>query len=115
MSIIYKYLLILSLIILSNSEIEYSSCKDGKRTIKLEDGTIKSFDCIKCGTGFYTQYEDDKLKCIQCPENSNNFGNDILIDLLQKRFYQDILLNLKLSVIMMLNYYVQIGKKIFFL
>ena len=80
MSLIYKYLLILSLIILSNSEIEYSSCIDGKRTIKLEDGTIKSFDCIKCGTGFYTQYEDDKLKCIQCPENSNNFGNDILID-----------------------------------
>ena len=80
MSLIYKYLLITSLIVLSNSEIEYSSCTDGKRTIKLEDGTIKSFDCIKCITGFYTQYEDDKLKCIQCPENSNNYGNDILID-----------------------------------
>ena len=80
MSLIHKYLLIISLFILTKAEIEYSSCTDNKRTIKLEDGTIKTFDCIKCDTGFYTQYENDQLKCIQCPENSNNYGNDIIID-----------------------------------
>ena len=80
MSPTYKYLLIASLIILSNSEIEYGTCTDDKRKIKLEDGTIKTFDCLKCDSGFYTQYEDDQLKCIKCPENSDNYGNDILID-----------------------------------
>ena len=80
MSHILKYLLISSLFILSYSEIEYSSCTNHKRNVKLEDGTIKSFDCIKCETGFYTQFENDQLKCVKCPDNSNNYGNDIVID-----------------------------------
>ena len=85
MSPIYKYLLIASLIILSNSDIEYGTCTDNKRTIKLEDGTIKTFDCLKCDSGFYTQYEDNELKCIKCPENSDNYGNDILIDIFTEK------------------------------
>ena len=85
MSPIYKYLLIASLIISSNSEIEYGTCTDDKIKIKLEDGTIKTFDCLKCDKGFYTQYEDDQLKCIKCPENSDNYGNDILIDIFTQK------------------------------
>ena len=111
MSPTYKYLLIASLIILSNSEIEYGTCTDDKRTIKFEDGTIKTFDCLKCDSGFYTKYEDNELKCIKCPENSDNYGNDILIDI----FTEKIFLNLIQNVIMMINYYVQFGKKIYFL
>ncbi len=52
MSSIYKYLLIASLFILSNSEIEYGTCTDDKRKIKLEDGTIKTFDCLKSTKAF---------------------------------------------------------------
>ena len=80
MSNIYKYILIFTFFIISKSEIEYSSCTDNIREIKFEDGTIKSFDCIQCDTGFYTKYENDKLICVKCPENSNNYGHDIVID-----------------------------------
>ena len=80
MSFLYKCLLIFSVFLLSNSEIEYSSCTDGKRRIVLEDGTIKTFDCIKCEEGFYTIYENNALNCVKCPANSNNYGQDIVID-----------------------------------
>ena len=80
MSYIYEYILILSIISLYNSEIEYDSCTDNKRKIKLEDGTIKSFDCVKCEKGYYTKYENNALNCAKCSDNSNNYGQDIVID-----------------------------------
>ena len=80
MSYIYEFLLILSLISVYNSEIEYGSCTDNKRKIKLEDDTIKYFDCIKCEKGYYTKYENNTLKCAKCSNNSNNYGQDIVID-----------------------------------
>ena len=80
MSHILKYLLLSTFLILSKSEIKYSSCIDNKRSITLEDGTIKSFDCIKCDIDKYTIYNEDKLKCIDCPEKSHNYGHNIIID-----------------------------------
>ena len=80
MSYVYKFILIFTFICLSKSDIEYSSCIDNKRNVKLEDGSIKSFDCIQCDIGLYTKYENGKLICVKCPENSNNYGHDIVID-----------------------------------
>ena len=80
MSHILKYLLLSTFLILSKSEIKYSSCIDNKRSITLEDGTIKSFDCIECDIDKYTIYNEDKLKCIDCPEKSHNYGHNIIID-----------------------------------
>ena len=80
MSHILKYLLLSTFLILSKSEIKYSSCIDNKRNITLEDGTIKSFDCIECDIDKYTIYNEDKLICIDCPEKSHNYGHNIIID-----------------------------------
>ena len=80
MSHILIYLLLSTFLILSKSEIKYSSCIDNKRSITLEDGTIKSFDCIECDIDKYTIYKEDKLKCIDCPEKSHNYGHNIIID-----------------------------------
>ena len=85
MPYILKYLLISSLLIISKCEVGYTSCIDNKRNITLEDGTIKSFDCIECDTDKYTIYDQDKLKCVNCSYNSHNYGHDIVIDTFTKK------------------------------
>ena len=80
MSNIFKFILLLVFIISSKSEIEYGSCINNKRSIKLEDGSIKSLDCIECPENSYTKYENNKLICASCPEHSYNYGHNILID-----------------------------------
>ena len=84
-----KYITLLSSIILSKSEIEYSSCIDGKRTVFFEDGTNKTFDCIEClsESDLYTTYDNvnDNLQCQSCPNYAYSFGADIVIDTFNKK------------------------------
>ena len=85
MSNILKYLILLLLIILSKSEIEYGSCIDNKRKVILENGTELSLDCIKCEENNYTVYKNGNLTCEKCPNDSYNYGKDILIDYFSKK------------------------------
>ena len=89
MSYFLKYFILLSILILSKSEIEYSSCIDGKRTVFFEDGTNKTFDCIECLSkkDLYTFYnnESDSLQCKECDNFSHNIGADILIRTFTKK------------------------------
>ena len=80
MSYSFKYFFLLSIFILSKSEIEYGPCIDNKRTIKFEDGSSKLFDCIECPSNKYTKYENNALKCVDCPQHSYNYGHDVIID-----------------------------------
>ena len=85
MSNIFKYLILSLLIISSKSEIEYGLCIDNKRSVKLENGTVLSLECIKCPENSYTKYENGKLECSNCPEHTYNYGNNILIDYFSKK------------------------------
>ena len=82
---ILKFLTFSLFLIISKSEIEYGSCIENKRSVKLEDGSIKSLDCIKCEEGLFSNYKNDKLECEQCPENTYNYGQDIVIDIFSKK------------------------------
>ena len=86
MSHFFKFIL-LTIFILSKSEIEYGPCIDNKRIIKFEDGSTKTFDCIECQTNKYTTYKDNKLECVDCPQHSYNYGKNIVID----SFYKNIM------------------------
>ena len=80
MSDIFKYLILSLLIISSKSEIEYGSCIDNKRSVRLENGTTLSLQCKECQENYYTIYENDELKCVKCPDHTYNYGNNITID-----------------------------------
>ena len=75
-------ILLLFLIIISiKSEIYYSSCINGTRTLTFENGIKYKFPCISCITGNYTKYDEETkdLECELCPSGSTNYGSDILI------------------------------------
>ena len=82
---ILKYLIFSIFLIISKSEIEYGSCIENKRSIKLEDGSIKSLECISCQKDYFSNYTNDKLECEECPENTYNYGNDIVINIFSKK------------------------------
>ena len=82
---ILKYLIFCIFLIISKSEIEYGSCIENKRQVKLEDGSIKSLECIPCVKDSFSNYKNDKLECEKCPENYYNYGNDIVINIFSKK------------------------------
>ena len=85
MSFSFKYLIISIFIILAKTEIEIGPCIDNQRKILFENGTTYTYGfCSECDPGYFTKYFNNKdfidLDCEKCPENSNNYGNDVVID-----------------------------------
>ena len=85
MSFSFKYLIISIFIVLSKTEIEIGPCIDDQRKILFENGTTYTYGfCSECDPGYFTKYFIKKdfldLDCEKCPENSNNYGNDVVID-----------------------------------
>ena len=74
-----KFFLFFSFLISIHSEIQYSTCNNGTRTLIFEDRTRQEFDCIPCPIGQFTTYNKEKnlLECAECPSGSTSYGNDI--------------------------------------
>ena len=75
-------ILIFSLVfLLTKSEIYYSSCINGTRTLTFENNSKLQLPCIPCSANYYTKYKEEtnNLECQICPPGSSNYGSDILI------------------------------------
>ena len=84
----YNIKIIFISIILSfiHSKIDYYQCVNGKRKIKLEDGSIKEYNCIDCPEGEYTIYNNKTTPfiCKSCEEGTSNYGKNIIINSFSK-------------------------------
>jgi hypothetical protein len=82
MSFIYKIFIFSIYLIVIHTEIEYSSCENGLRTITFENGETKKYPCISCPINQYTIYNEDnnELSCINCNEGTSNYGPVIIIN-----------------------------------
>ena len=82
MSYHIKIFLILIILSLALSEIEFTQCENNTRKIIFENGTSETFPCISCPVGQYTNYfeEENIYNCSICESGTSNYGQNIILN-----------------------------------